>query len=429
MPSRSFGKKSRHGCERCKQRRVKLEPKGPSPISPSSGSANKPAPINTPESTTWAFDLHLMSHFTRRTVYTFSSYPTLVDAWHTIIRDAVSQPFLLHGILAISALHLASEPRCPSDDDNDSEFTTHDYIRAFRYHQNEAIPQYRKILQSFDLVGDEEFGLRSREPWPAGPAYAMGFLTGMTAAAEVSDNSPSVYLEQDEDDTTTASTTTSPAHSPSAQEAARLEAIFDRFMSIFIATRGVRAVVKAALEAGTFQNTVYRHLIGPVKESDLLPAASMEVEFSEWYDRLRTECLDDLLNKLAEREIYNAAISCLQEVHNSAARLLELKRERLGYVQKNRRLFYDFGWLLKWTAIVGQEFLALVRERHDAALVILAQFAAICKMAEDEWYMKNWVKNAIDAIRHMLGSGKAMDWVDRIVQRWTNEEALPGVIL
>ncbi|KAM0542426.1 hypothetical protein ACHAPJ_012788 [Fusarium lateritium] len=406
-----------------------LEPKGPSPVSPSSGSTNTTAPIDSPESTTWAFDLHLMNHFTRRTVYTFSSYPTLVDAWHTIIRDAVSQPFLLHGILAISALHLASKPRHPDGNEENHDFTTHDYIRAFRYHQNEAIPQYRKILQSFDLVGDEEFGLRSREPWPAGPAYAMGFLTGMTAAAEVSDNSPSMYLEQDEDDMTAASVTASPAHSPGVQEAARLEAIFNRFMSIFIATRGVRAVVKAALEAGTFQNTVYRHLIGPVKESDFLPAVPMEAEFSVWYDRLRTECLDDLVNDASEREICIAAIFCLQEVHNGATRLLEFKGERLGHVQKDKRLLYDFGWLLKWTAIVGQEFLALVRERHDAALVILTQFAAICDMAEDEWYMKNWVENAIDAIRHMLGPGKAMEWVDKIAHRWTSEEAVPGVIL
>ncbi|KAF4972013.1 hypothetical protein FSARC_1343 [Fusarium sarcochroum] len=409
---------------------MNLEPKGPNPISPSSGSANTPTTINKPESTTWAFDLHLMSHFTTRTVYTFSSYPTLVNAWQTIIRDAVSQPFLLHGILAIAALHLASTPRYPDDDDDDdNEFTTHEYIRAFQYHQSEAIPQYRKILQSFDLIGDAEFDIRSREPWPAGPAYAMGFLTGMTAAAEVSDNSPSIYLEQERDGMTAASAITPPAHSPSMGKGARLEDIFDRFMSIFIATRGVRAVVKAALEAGTFQNTIYRHLIGPVKESDHLPAVPIEAEFSEWYDKFRTECLNDLASESSKREVCAAAITCLQEVHDGAARLLELKRERLGHVQGDRRLLYDFGWLLKWTAIVGQEFLALVRQRQDAALVVLAQFAAICKMAEDEWYMKNWVKNAIDAIRHMLGPGKAMEWVDRIVHRWAREEAVPGVIL
>lgn len=111
-----------------------------------------------------------------------------------------------------------------------------------------------------------------------------------------------------------------------------------------------------------------------------------------------------------------------KEVHDAAARLLEFKKERLWHLHRNETLRYDIVWLLKWTAVVSQDFLTLIYERHQAVIVTLAQFVSICALCEHQWFLENWVKNAMAAIRHVLTSSKPHDWIDMNEHRWLSTE-------
>ncbi|KAF2996965.1 hypothetical protein E8E14_004530 [Neopestalotiopsis sp. 37M] len=422
-----------------------------------------------------------MSHFSTETVYTFSSYPSFIEAWQTkIISDAASHPFLLHGMLAISALNLASKQKAHElpqpatsasrSQSTDQSFTHNDCMRAFTYHQDQAMPTYRSMLkQALDFDQNEEFAVHSKQPWPAGPVYAMAVLTAFIATASISENAPSLGTDETprgkgdqpceelrHDHTTRArplptlsSSVPSPVLPATPAESVRSETILSDLLSLFIATRGTRVIVKAGLDMGAFQTTAYRHLISTSTHAEdvhiTLASLSPDVR-GEWYATLRTHMLDDVLYSDSsngdardmhekggkEREICAAALVCLADVHDGAARLLEAKQERLWHLRQRRKSFeplkYDFVWLFKWTAIVSQEYLALVRERRPAAMVVLAQFVAICSLFEEEWYLEGWVTNAMGAIEHVLGEidgelegdnkRKARRWVDKIRERW-----------
>jgi transcription factor-like protein len=84
----------------------------------------------SPAATGWAFDLGLMNYYTSHT------YATLPGATQTtwkddVSREAVDHPFLMHQILAVAALHLASL-------DVDAPRKSASLTRAYR-HQHHAI--------------------------------------------------------------------------------------------------------------------------------------------------------------------------------------------------------------------------------------------------------------------------------------------------
>ncbi len=368
-----------------------------------------------------------MSHFTQSTVYTFSSDPKLCEAWQTIIiRDAVSNPFLLHGILAISAQHLASLPR-PSG-------VTFDYERHFRHHQDAAITQYREALQSFHVLENEEFAAHSETPWMAGPVFALSVIIAIIAVAGVSDSllSPAAIndLVHDEPDSRNTEGLSS-GDGSTAGDASKHDAVLSSIVSIFVTIRGTRSLVSAAHAQNIFRDTVYRFLMDPYKGKGNLTYLSCSAHISTWYARLKTACLDDLIDTRDshshdEYQLCVSAIDELEYIHREAISLLEEKKKlsEASDTQKGASTDPDIGWFLKWTALVSHGFLSLLRRRSPASLVILAQFAAICGQAEHQWYLRNWVSNAIAAIEYALGDGKAREWVSRIVSTWAVDSRL-----
>ncbi|KAF9890221.1 hypothetical protein FE257_006133 [Aspergillus nanangensis] len=133
-------RKSRAGCLQCKKRKVKPSQPGPSSFQPSglpsnisdygpssqdsSASPRKqsqyeteslalsiPGPtlslLNT-SSELAVLDLELLHHYTTSTCYTLSRAPAVQAIWRDEApRVGFSMPFVLHALLAISALHLA----------------------------------------------------------------------------------------------------------------------------------------------------------------------------------------------------------------------------------------------------------------------------------------------------------------------------------
>ena len=210
MPPRLAHKKSRNGCKRCKARRVKCDEKHPecsncthhrvsceySHRAPSRSesvrsrtlgndslsSANPilglTTPYSDPEDTKDIFDpekrrqleLRLLHHFITIVTYTFPACneQRYRDLW-TIdaVRSGFIHPFLLNAILAISALHLLSDPRSLSyfyaKDENriDAERVTKrlstsdtsngtDLARAHQLYLNMAIRQQREATSNLN---------------------------------------------------------------------------------------------------------------------------------------------------------------------------------------------------------------------------------------------------------------------------------------
>ena len=82
-----------------------------------------------------------MNHWTASTWETLSDQKTkFQEMWQTVaVNEAMSNPFLMHGILALSALHLASESR-------DRPEKSRDHRAAALRHHDQAIALFRPVL-------------------------------------------------------------------------------------------------------------------------------------------------------------------------------------------------------------------------------------------------------------------------------------------
>lgn len=143
-------KKSRRGCIRCKQRRVKCDEEAPcgncirrneecSLLEPSPSSSEVPREPGVPADTEeWLADLELMHHYGSSTADIGASMrPDVRDIWRQYVpQQALKHPFLMHGILALSALHLAYL----------QQYKAPRYLRLSDKHQALALKQFRSIL-------------------------------------------------------------------------------------------------------------------------------------------------------------------------------------------------------------------------------------------------------------------------------------------
>jgi hypothetical protein len=96
----------------------------------------------TPINSVIASDQGLLDHYRNHTYKTLSCTSETQDAFGVTVVELASRfPFLLHGVLACSALHLAS-----TDPDNRTYYT----IQSMRY-QDQALPAFRWATMHVDL--------------------------------------------------------------------------------------------------------------------------------------------------------------------------------------------------------------------------------------------------------------------------------------
>lgn len=150
MPPRRAHTKSRNGCDQCKRRRVKCDEQGPpcsncisrelnctylrAPPRDASSSARRrnnapgPArdleiprplapisPASTPSAISGVRDLELMHKFATETFSTVSTSESKFHVWQIVVpRLALQYDFLMNGILALAALHIATTTESPT---------------------------------------------------------------------------------------------------------------------------------------------------------------------------------------------------------------------------------------------------------------------------------------------------------------------------
>lgn len=115
-------------------------------------------------------DLELLLHWKDRTYQTFCRSPHGKTVWQSLVpQEAIMEPFLMHGILALSAVHLARTK---------NESLKPAYISRAASHQNQALAKFRPLLMNISpsnskpmfayasLITVYSFG-SSQEPHPS----------------------------------------------------------------------------------------------------------------------------------------------------------------------------------------------------------------------------------------------------------------------
>ncbi|PYI20896.1 Zn(II)2Cys6 transcription factor [Aspergillus violaceofuscus CBS 115571] len=90
-------------------------------------------------------DLELMMQWCTTTYRSVSRNSTVEGIWQGVVpREAMRHPFLMHGILALSALHLASATS------SNTGASKEDYLRTAKSHQQQAVAGLAKVADHLD---------------------------------------------------------------------------------------------------------------------------------------------------------------------------------------------------------------------------------------------------------------------------------------
>ncbi|KAJ4351283.1 uncharacterized protein N0V89_006622 [Didymosphaeria variabile] len=295
-----------------------------------------------PRPLTWTEDLFLMSHFTSATSYTLSHREADQHMWRVIVPEmAIPQPFLMHGLLAVSAMHL-------------SYLRPHErskYEMQSSYHQALATSQMRSVLTKITFEN-------------CSAAFALCALLTLISM---------IYVARRTD----------------AERQRSGTSFVDDIVHHFMLTRGI---------GGVLADHWVTILSGPLKilSTDKLEEPdnySLPSYIDQQFSALRSTILPSLgSSDPAALQTSLDALDGLKLVYKNCLFLHpHLPRSKL-----------EIGVALGWMSLVPVEFITLLKQRDSMALVLLAHFVVLFANFEDVWFLQGWCEQAMASIENIM---------------------------
>ncbi|KAK5124919.1 hypothetical protein LTR85_001109 [Meristemomyces frigidus] len=301
----------------------------------------------------WVQDMELMHHYSN---YVANEMITRVDfkiLWkETIPNEALRHPFLLHGLLALAALSLACLR--PAE--------TTKYLNLCDKHQTIALAGYRNVL-SHTIEQDVSSALFAQA--------SIISVTSMARACTLAGAKPPPRLLDMEDVT-----------------------------ELFLLTRGVRDVIMVARDhilKGPLAIMFWGHNMPSEAESSVTLPDSVRSEFDRLEEMLQRQCHPENLGPCA---------SALVE-------LIDIYRNIQYFALRSE---VNSGHVIRWLTMVPSEYVRLIEQRDQPALVVLAYFAAAMASVRTVWYTKDWSTYALQGVRTAL-SESMQHWL-----QWPEEQ-------
>ena len=294
--------------------------------------------------------MELMHHFTTHTHLGFSYNREMDNLWRdTVPRLAFDHLYLLHGILALSALHLAQ---------------LHPTRRG--HYRTIAAQHYTSGLELFRPVLQVEI---SQEDCHA--VFAFGISAAFIAMAM-------------------------PEYSMSAQSS-NFDALH-HLLEVMGLFRGIPALLSGSLawiRAGPMGPFIRQ----PGAAGDPGVSVSVAVE-----NALRAlEARNEALNAdAAYDEDPDAATGSQAEQHCTRehyATVIAALRPAFSHVTKNQ----DKMLMIAWLVMVPPKFIEALRQREPLALAVVAHFAVALHAMRDNWFVNDLGKRVVEAVDKALG--------------------------
>ncbi|KAF4465662.1 c6 zinc finger domain-containing [Fusarium albosuccineum] len=370
-------KKSRNGCSRCKQRKIKCDERRPcgacakwelfcslSLPSPPSNHQDNPNPrpgtqlVRSPTAVApaarlqlpliapvssihdvpnlvpgprseqqpgWTADLGLMNHYTSHTSATLPGASRRV--WEVDIpRDAVTHPFLMHQILAVSAFHLATL---------DKPHSQMHLSRAFQ-HQHHTICGITAEVSS----------VTPRNCHALFAASSLLFMGAFAASAAATD-----------------------------------KAQVDDILGVFSLVRGVGTIMNLS------QHVSHEGILGEFMQCNAEPGSTGLLELLlEQLPQIHSSLNGNRLDHEADAIVKDAVFGLGASTAKASAATPELNVA------------------LIWPMTLKDGFLALLRAHNPAALVVAAHYCTVLHAAgSGYWFIRGWGHRLITAISGSLG--------------------------
>ncbi|EMC99938.1 hypothetical protein BAUCODRAFT_356585 [Baudoinia panamericana UAMH 10762] len=360
---RSGMRKSRNGCVACKRRRVKCNEQSPCSACVRRGEPCSLATL-TPESTgeddtsenlpstrEWLQDMELMHHYGNVIrEEPFASGPQVAHLWQdTVPQEAFKHPFLLHALLALSALNLAHH----------HDVDAARYLRLADKHQAIAISGFRNALAG-------EITL-----------HISAALFACASAISLSTMARSCA---------TAATRASPQGLDVGEIA-----------ELFVLTRGVLDFVSVA-RAHLTQTPM-----AEMFEGHCMPESEEGKTSLPEHVRKRFRSLEDMILERHQKAPEKLSIV------TSALKYLELVYRDLTYFLRVGMI--EVGAVWRWTTMVDHKLAGLIIDRDPPTLILVAHYAAATVSARESWPTRQWGVYALQGLSEMLDDN-LQHWLD-----------------
>ncbi|KAI1610640.1 hypothetical protein EDD37DRAFT_13216 [Exophiala viscosa] len=405
MPSRAFHHKNRHGCKTCKQRRKRCDQAIPTcggcarrrtecvygdtlleatPMSMSTSLSIPPAP-----STSWATvdpllraviapqishvepnELELIHHYSATNSTAFTTIPGLFPLRRVDIAGRTPEyPYLLHGILAVSALHLQSTA---ADMPQSKRLY---YAEKASVHQQEALSSYIPTLNNINnRTCHFVFGFSA-----VLAGLGFGFLCTSERNA-ISD--PEEFIS-------------------------RITTIFDLLLGTVAVANASSNWIKSC-----------ESLVVPFKTILSRQEVPIEAEVQNALEGLFTGI--QLANALeVERHVPHAHID-ISVIFSSAIPDLHKAFRCIGRKEPD-----NFLGVIGWPAFVDSSYVALVKQRHPAALVVLAYYGAALHALDHAWWLRGVGFRLVEAVSAIVRAKHGEIWQDLL--QWPSNRVWESV--
>ena len=366
MPSRKFHSKNRHGCDVCKKSKVKCDLARPicarctrlsrpcsfaredetattDFTSTAKAAARRPA-ASTPEASPFISqaphqELRLMHHFSTSTCFTMTDVPEIYPLWQIAIpKIAFSEDFLLHGLLAISALQLQHEKV------STPQPTSPSWLDLARTYQQSALSSYIPKLKTIDDQNCHAL-------------FALSAILGGLSYAFLK------FPEKDEDS--------------SAAFVQNVIDIFDLLVgSSAIAVEGQQWLKKGPLEPLFTDPFKEREPPDPTSDVARSLDALLQAD-SRPHSPISTSYTSS--DAASNQVVYLSSIHFLLRLFPSST-----PNTTSPFGSGNP----SAAAVISWPVFLGPKFLSLLKAWDPKALVILAHYAAALHIREDIWYLK-----------------------------------------
>ncbi|KIW71310.1 hypothetical protein PV04_03491 [Phialophora macrospora] len=371
MPSRQFHRKSRHGCANCKQRKIRCgeerpscancnrlggrcsfldsDPSGGALVHSSPGSSSStPQPsaasIHGPHELTDSleqYDEELIKHWSEATCFTMDDRWETFAIWRVAVPAlALDQPFLRHGLLALSSMHLRHTATAPLQSR---------YVDLASQHQARALAGYIPELRT--ITSDNCHALFAFSALLLPIQYSfISAMDGEIDTEEVLGEITSVF-----------------------------DSVIGATVIAFHGEAWLRSgVLRPLMTRTTDPENILPHL---VKEpQNALRSLMAHVEHLAQNAEITTD--GDVLAKIP---IYVRSIETLTNAFPTE--------------NAERRIFGD---MIGWPRFVGGDLVRLLRARDQMALVILAHYGVALNAFNGIWWLDKVGARLIHAISRML---------------------------
>ncbi|PYH78803.1 hypothetical protein BO82DRAFT_341731 [Aspergillus uvarum CBS 121591] len=318
----------------------------------------------------------LFLNWTTSTCHSIARTPIDRRIWQTVIpQQALRCPYLLHGLLAISSLHLAlQQPISPTQHHHTSSLIT-----AAEHHQSAAITLLMQALPSTTNRKTTTFALSCL-------LIGFAFAFPLATAKPTSPGHPTIKHNQN--------------HNPNP---------LDDLLNIFTHIRKMMA----------FSTPTIPHL-RTTEMGDLL--------------HLRLNHNDPNLPPALSQPSHQAITTLLQHLHNSSPTssnseeypIYQTTITHLAHLLAERdddtpRDLVSASFL--WICSLPTGFLDLLRRRRPLALVILAHYCVVLHALRQRWWIAGWGRQVFQTVYDIL-EGEEEEW--RVTLGWACREIEEG---